>query len=382
MPTDADGVRASSLPALTGLRFVATALVVVHHLAAVDVQFLPRVPAILGNLGVTFFFVLSGFILAYKYTGRLADRASVGRFWRARIARVWPLHMATLGVSAIYLHGIGVRLSDLTGRFLINASLLHAWVPNVAVYFSFNGPSWSISVEAFFYLLFPVLLAGLMWLRATSALKAAALLWAAAVATLIATLSLRAPDPEFDEWAFYIAPVWRLSDFVIGVALGVWFVSSRRDQALASRRRLGVELAALAAPAAVATGLSLWVSPEQSGTNTVIAPAVAVTVYGFAVSSGPITTWLAHPLTLYLGEISYGVYMWHALLIGYAIRSPWFVGNPTLAAVILVLATIAVSSASYHLLEQPLRRLITGTRRRDVTKPKARETSSASPPAV
>ena len=112
------------------------------------------------NLFVDLFFVISGFVIARQYVGRVDDAVSIGRFLWRRLARIYPLHLATLAfyvALAGALH-FGVArtdnparypLSDLPAQFL----LLHAFVGERL---TFNFPSWSLSAEMFCYLLFPV----------------------------------------------------------------------------------------------------------------------------------------------------------------------------------------------------------------------------------
>ncbi len=111
------------------------------------------------NLFVDLFFVVSGFVIARQYFGRVNDAASVGRFLWRRLARIYPLHLATLAfylALAGALHFGAARtdnparypLSDLPAQFL----LLHAFIGERL---TFNFPSWSLSAEMFCYLLFP-----------------------------------------------------------------------------------------------------------------------------------------------------------------------------------------------------------------------------------
>src|SRR5437773_2519695 len=142
------------LGALTGLRCVAAAAVAVAHLPGLlSLPGLGPTSARLlteGFYGLTTFFVLSGFILAYTYHDRLArpTRRELGRYALARVARVWPLHLLTLGLAAVLATapapgGVGTAVA--------NAFLVHAWVPDIALIQSYNSVSWTLSHEAFFY---------------------------------------------------------------------------------------------------------------------------------------------------------------------------------------------------------------------------------------
>lgn len=112
-----------------------------------------------GFVGVSFFFVLSGFIIAYNYQKKLQEKEITRRrFWVARIARVYPLHWLTLFIAAIlgdYVVASGGL--DWCRHFLASLTLTHAYIPEADYYFSFNSPSWSLCCEQLFYICFPFL---------------------------------------------------------------------------------------------------------------------------------------------------------------------------------------------------------------------------------
>ncbi|HEX6528263.1 MAG TPA: acyltransferase family protein, partial [Burkholderiales bacterium] len=118
------------LEQLTSLRFFAALMIVFHH---ADGMFgIGRSPVNLGQ-GVSFFFVLSGFILTYVYPSLDAGR-EVRRFWLARFARIWPAYLATflLAFALLFLEWDGV-----TG--VAHLAMVQAWLPLSVFYFSYNG---------------------------------------------------------------------------------------------------------------------------------------------------------------------------------------------------------------------------------------------------
>src|SRR5947207_495509 len=146
--------KAGKLNALTSLRFVAAAMIVLYHS---DPSFGKYDPfAFLGKgkgQAVSFFFVLSGFILSYVYPS-LTSLDDVRRFLVARLARIWPGHLfASLLVLILIPHDswIGVTGSTTHGirKVLANICMVQAWVPKRGYFFAFNSPSWSISTEFF-----------------------------------------------------------------------------------------------------------------------------------------------------------------------------------------------------------------------------------------
>ncbi len=158
---------------LTGLRFAAAMLVVMHHLLHIDVSSGHGVGCLLkklasnfssaGFVGVSFFFVLSGFILTYTYLGRPGQVGIKRRdFCVARLARVYPTYLFALVIAAVpFWRGWqpgGPNTACATPKVvtaLTTPLLLQAWTPCARAWW--NAPGWSLSAEAFFYLLFPLL---------------------------------------------------------------------------------------------------------------------------------------------------------------------------------------------------------------------------------
>ncbi len=106
--------------------------------------------------GVSFFFVLSGFILTIVYP--TLPKHQIKQFYLARFARIWPAHIAALIFFLMLLHNkLPATISQLI-ILITNITLIQGWIPDIDYYFSFNAPSWSISTEAFFYLCFPLLI--------------------------------------------------------------------------------------------------------------------------------------------------------------------------------------------------------------------------------
>ena len=163
------------LDALTGLRALASAWVVLYHFRD-DIKLLaptsePLWPLLdSGYAGVDVFFVLSGFIISYTYLSRLStpNARESGRFLWLRLARLYPVHLFTLLIFAVIIAPGGVRdasLADIwanltSGDFFRQLFLVHAWGTDGN--HAWNYPAWSISSEWFAYLLFPLAALGLI----------------------------------------------------------------------------------------------------------------------------------------------------------------------------------------------------------------------------
>jgi peptidoglycan/LPS O-acetylase OafA/YrhL len=149
--------------ALDAYRFLAAAAVVAGHFDDGFKLGLAQVTPLATRFGlfVDFFFILSGFVIALNYQGRITSPAAYGDFIWRRLARLWPLHLVVLAffgslglaghlVNYQFNYPEAFRLSGLPW----NMALLHAWGP--VWHMSYNVASWSISAELFVYLLFPL----------------------------------------------------------------------------------------------------------------------------------------------------------------------------------------------------------------------------------
>jgi peptidoglycan/LPS O-acetylase OafA/YrhL len=165
----------STLGPLTSFRFVAAMCVVMHHFfsgieSGVSNNSRLHLLSLYGNLGVPFFFMLSGYILTHSYASTPEKAACLNRkqFWWKRFARVYPLYILSLlidipraVVHSSALHGAAGATIRLIPTFAASVFMLQSWHPYLLG--EWNRPSWSLSAEAFFYFLFPVLSLRLAW---------------------------------------------------------------------------------------------------------------------------------------------------------------------------------------------------------------------------
>lgn len=340
------------LDALTGLRFVAAAMILIHHSAYLGVT----VPDFKFGHGVSFFFVLSGFILAYAHP-RLDGWRATGRFIANRLARIWPAHVVTL-VAAV------VIFSQPTGpHTLANLLLVHGWVPSSDFYFSHNAVSWSISTEMGFYLAFPLLIH--KW-RSTWA-------WKLALVAVMSVASIRAVD-IFDLGSFsgeprvtghglvYVTPVGRLLEFTVGIACCSAYRWLRPRVPAAGLAYSYAEIAAVAFFLYTASGAFaglFWTNAGPgfrewlNGSSSLPSCAVLVTVFAFG--RGDISRVLKTRVFQFLGEISYSLYLCHMLVFLYAywnLRAP----EPAFVSVALPIAiSLACAAFLWRYVEVPAR---------------------------
>ena len=359
------------LLALTTARFFAAFHILLFHSWAM--KGLSSAPtwfqqfASVGYVAVSFFFILSGFILIYTYAGKSLD---LGRFWRARLARLYPVYLVSLALTApFFFYGV-LKMhipylwyfqGRLASTVVLVLTMLQAWVPMAAL--GWNGPAWAVSVEIFFYVLFPLLLARFERISNQRLAAIALAGWMVAVATAIGYVVLR-PDhvvanssTDFLFWlsALKFFPLMRLPEFVVGLACGYWFVRGGHNPELATPLVLGGTAVAL-----IITALSPLI-PYPVMHTALYAPAFAAIICGLALRP-EWASFLEWRWLVLLGESSYCFYLLHVLIIGmFLFPNPehitvpslgrWFCGAVT-ATVVAVLA--------FRYVEEPARKWLRG----------------------
>ncbi|MDP2259354.1 MAG: acyltransferase [Caulobacter sp.] len=342
---------AANIRPLTALRFFAAMWVVLfHYWPKLDVGFTPTLVE-KGYLGVELFFTLSGFILCHVYLSAFGEgRFRYGDFLWNRLARVYPLHLATLlGMIALGVGagaaGFAVDAGILSWESLpANVLLLQAW--GLAPQAAFNHPSWSISAEWFAYLTFPISawaawkLRGRPWLFTGLVVAAISALYA--VFQQLSGFSLT--QATINWGALRIVPC-----FMLGCAMhALWRSGAVRSLSAAA---LGAAFFGAGMLIAAAAGAPDVVSIIGFGGLILCLAGLAQHGSGFA----------SQPTFVYLGEISYSTYMicvpWKIIFVNAAAK---VLNLPTEKLplglwIIFLVGVVPLSAVSYHLIEKPAR---------------------------
>jgi peptidoglycan/LPS O-acetylase OafA/YrhL len=344
-------VNPARIDGLTGLRFFFALLVVGHH--SIQHWFGPTSYPIadFGYIGVDFFFVLSGFVLAWP--SRPVRR---GRFWWDRMSRVWPLHLL-FAVVALLLIGRGVA-SPAAGSLVANLFLVQAWFPGPSTYFSLNAVSWSLSCELFFYLSFPWLVGWLRELAPRGRRRTAVLIMAAlAVYPGLFSLTIAPTAPGPHEWSTYVLPLWRLGEFALGIIAAL---EVRRGWQPAMSGAAALWLMVIASAGLLTDGLIVGHLPDRAVVE-VVGAVLAANAFA-AVAADELAghrSWLARPLMVTLGASSYALYLLHALLFGALVSIADWTGpeplNP-LAWLAYIGLAVGLSVVVHRSIELPVER--------------------------
>jgi peptidoglycan/LPS O-acetylase OafA/YrhL/lysophospholipase L1-like esterase len=361
------------VPALDGLRAVAVVAVIAYHLDFGWAQG--------GYLGVDLFFVLSGYLITSLLLGEWVVSGGIGfrSFWARRARRLLPAVILLLLVLALYagLRGPGLDRSALRPDALATLFYSANWHQVFAhqsyfAQFASASPlrhTWSLAIEEQFYLIWPLILLGLLVAargRRVVLLVATGLL-AAGSAALMAVLY----HPGIDPTRVYYGTDSRAFELAIGAALAV---------ALASRgplhRRSGRGV--LQGAGVVAMGLLVYGFVGVGGPPGWLYQGGlfgACVLVGIVVASvvqprpGPLGAVLSLSPLRFLGIISYGLYLWHWPVLVLATEATTGISGYPLKALQVGL-TLTLATASYYLVERPVRRAsfsgFSGWKRRSV----------------
>lgn len=294
-----------------------------------------------------FFFTLSGFVIMHAYERRISTLADYIDYLKKRLARIYPLHIATLSFAIIA--GLFVTHENWFNRdtILANILLIHAW--GTTTHFSFNYPSWSVSAEFFVYLWFPALLLATNFFGSWGALLLSTIC-GLAMALLFKAYGLGLwTDATFDFGCLRALP-----SFLAGMAI---------------YRLSMTQFSGLVVPAWLAHGLAVASVPMMlfKVSCPLMLAFFVVVVFALARAEPPTPGVFSKPLPRALANCSYGFYMLHAFVGAIMISivpkifhldDAWVFG---LAPAALVVTTV-LALLSSHFFEIPARRYISAFR--------------------
>ncbi|MES4905523.1 MULTISPECIES: acyltransferase [unclassified Streptomyces] len=318
-----------------------------------------------GPVGVSFFFILSGFVLTWS--ARPSD--TTGRFWRRRIVKIFPNHLVTLAAALILMSLTSTAIAF--PETLPNVFLLQAWVPDTAYVSTGNEVSWSLSVELFFYLSFPLLIKVIGRVSPRRLWYAAAGIAGLIVLVPVISRHLVSGYPPYPTlpvsyeqiYFVYVFPVCRLLEFVLGMLMARIVLTGRWIG-------LGVLPAALLGIVAYVGTIHIeHPALYDYGTPTVIPLALLIAAAAASDVKGR-RTWLSSRPMVWLGEISFAFYLVHHMVLKYGHRAfgsqPNAFGQPSgpmwstpVGILFLVgglLVSVLVAWGLYALVERPAMR--------------------------
>lgn len=324
-----------NLQGITIFRFVAAFYVFIFHL---NLRFPVEFPNILtkfisnGAAGMTFFFVLSGFVMAWSSKSGLRKH-----YFKARFFRIYPAYFL-MGVISLPLI-LDIQLYKIPPSIILFVSGMQSFIPSSFNFWNFGG-SWSVSTELFFYMVFPFLYPVIKKYPVSS------LTLSYVISSLIVPFAyIIGGDSAFPY--YYVSPIHRLPEFVAGVSIGVLYSNGRLtfDSVMI---KLTLSITSIL--------LLLFVSTfHNSGYmncnfSTVLATMILILVMANTnVKNGLLTS----PL-IYLGKISYSFYLMQIPLLMYVEKNKYYFDMFSNYHMWLLLGVvnIALASLSFHFVEE------------------------------
>ncbi len=364
--------------ALDGVRGIAVLAVVLYHFFGDAVRG--------GYLGVDVFFVLSGFLITSLLVREYgaSKRISLSQFWTRRARRILPAALTVLVVATAVAGLIGGDVGvQLKSQFLGSAFFVNNWVQIAQShsYFAETTPQifmhyWSLAIEEQFYVVWPLLFLGVLWLarrtstrtqlRITAAVTIT--LGAASVAAMIAIY-----NPDTDPSRVYFGSDTHSFGLLIGAALALLCTAPAADAADSWPRRVSPRTAeilgkTLAPVVFVGLLVLMFTLPDTSPLTyqggLLLASVLTAGVIHTAVGeTGPVPVILRVKALRYLGERSFSLYLWHWPVVVF-LRAWFQEGKGTasftlpgwLIGILAAVITLGLSELSYRYIETPFHR--------------------------
>jgi peptidoglycan/LPS O-acetylase OafA/YrhL len=365
------GLSASNpIPSLTGLRGVAACSVLFAH--AMDTAFayepmLHPFSSRLAYFGMSLFFVLSGFVIHFNYADLFRSEPLMSAIWRffvARFARLYPLYAVSILLS---LQMIPVPFS----RWVVLSylTLTQSWFNlEMAMY----PPTWSISTEWFFYLAFIPLTAVIVAMRrpmavfvvfsiaAIAVLGIALALWRDQITAFSREWFWHGEPVSSDPWGWliYFSPYLRVLEFLVGMLMA-------QAYRIRATRLPRIVLPACLLWCGIVIAAATWTATDSLAPNFLYAPAIALVMLHVSTNESWLSRALSSPPMIFLGEISYSIYIWSfyvfaMLSLTFAAAHPITIlyFNSAFKVIAICATTVVIACGSYNLIETPARRWI------------------------
>lgn len=280
-------------------------------------------------LGVSVFYVMSGFLMTYRYAedNLIANFKNNLKFAIDKIKKLYPLHIITMICAiildaAVKLHnGFSlIALAKLVLKIILNIVLLQTWVPNCYISVSLNGVAWYLSVTMFLYFIFPWIKNMVERISIIKLSVISALILIIEILACIPFIKIVGNESHIYIWFMYCFPVFRLGDFFIGcVSKRIFFELDFKN--IGAKKATVYECVA----ATLTAFVFIWLKRDCTNVfelalhnwTTIYIPLAFIWVMLFAANKGLITKLLTNKLTLFIGNISAYAFLIHYVITQY-----------------------------------------------------------------
>ena len=337
---------------LTFTRFLAAVIIIVFHYGLDVPPFTySSISFLFSNIGISYFFVLSGFVLIIAYSK--SDQPIVPRtFYKNRFARVYPVYLFALLFHILMLWICNFSIT--WDGVLVNLSMLQAWLPQYAM--AINRAGWTLSVEVLFYLSFP-LVYNRFYKKYQLTPTAMAILgfWLCSqmLSSYLISIPTNIKEDSFSHHFIYYFPLMHFNQFLVGNLFGMILLNTYDRFSKNWDVLLILLLAGMAA-------LLRYPIPFANYHNGFLALFFGFIILIISLNTGICTKFTGGKMAVFLGEISFGMYILQIPVHDafYKITKPFYYQHPNWFFYLYLLVLLLISALSFHFIETPLRRLI------------------------
>lgn len=350
------------LDQLTITRFIVIVLVLFYHdSGGVYATFLRQFPFSellqAAPTGVGYLYVLSGFVMALVYF-RPHEKFDILGYWKARFIRIYPLYLIAFLLTCYYYADTLLRIKP--QKIFANLLVLQAWIPAYSQ--SFNYASWSMTVEFFFYAIFPFFT---IWAYKQSTKKLISLsivLWV--ISQIVYQILWVGYFPERKDIIVY-NPIFHLNSFIMGVVGGIWYLREGKTQTIKPLIifiTLGISALFIAGYSIISTRNPTLLPHNLQPMAGLLAPLMILFILSLSLDTSRLSKFLNRPTFVALGETSYAIYILHVPVVWLYERflhnATWAMDPKQIFNLSMFPILIVIGLLVHFYLDQPLRALL------------------------
>ena len=361
--------KVKELKELTSIRFFAAIHVVLFHniyLLGNNTQLVPSwlQRAIgFGYCGVTFFFILSGFILSYVYWNGLNQiNTSILAFYKARFSRIYPIYLLAFLIDLP--RGLFYFLQSKSfGKIFITSfsylTMLQSWHPRLVA--AWNSPAWSISTEVFFYILFPFVIPLVFKIKKNSLCLIGLYIHPMIIYFIMTQIFHLDLESGFYETLWRCFPLIRVSEFLIGIFLAKFYLEKNSFvQLVQSKPQLFGRIFWFLIGISFVTISIDFSIPAEIFPKLILVPLFSLIILILATIEVPLNFLLNNKVNVFLGSASFALYMIHRPIQEYIKMIDMRLGLKFIGSslVLYLFITILLSLIIYKVIELPTQRFL------------------------
>lgn len=337
---------------LTFTRFLAAVSIVIFHYGSKSFPFNDDKIAFIfrgADVGVSYFFILSGFVMMIAYGNKSVVTAK--DYLKNRFVRIYPVYFLALFV--MFVLQIRTGNLDLSGLFL-NILMIQSWIPGKEL--SVNSPGWSLSVEFLFYAIFPLMFNKFFKTESLKKVSFYIVLFWIISQVFFQLLFVFYGGSELDIMKDVLKynPLMHLNEFLIGNLAGLFFIQHLQKK----KGNYDPVILILAGLVILALKFSLGLNFHNGLLAVLFFPLI---IY-LSLNNGYITKMFQHKLLVFLGEISYGIYILqhpvYSIISAYSLNKYFRINDVTIVFFIRLVVLLIVSSVVYIYIEKPIQNKI------------------------